>query len=45
MQPNSLTRRGYKGKIYVKILEKKFMKDQKPTEKSDLDPKNIITDP
>ncbi len=34
MQPNTLTRLSYKGKIYVKNIFKKLMKeDPKPTEK------------
>ncbi len=34
MQPNTNTNREYKDKIYDKLLEK-FMKDPKPSEKSD----------
>jgi hypothetical protein len=39
MQPNTLKRWGYKGKLYVKNTRKKFMQDPKPSEKSDLDSK------
>jgi hypothetical protein len=36
MQPETITRREYKGKIYVK--NNKFMYDPKQSEKSDPDP-------
>jgi hypothetical protein len=54
--PNTLTRGGYKGKIYVKILDKIYVgsltefgsdpkPDPKPSARSDPDSKKIIPDP
>jgi hypothetical protein len=37
MPPNTLIRRGYKGKFYVKN-KKKILQDPKQSEKSDPDP-------
>ncbi len=45
MQPNTITRLEYKGKIYVKNFRKIFMSGPKPSEKSDPDLKQIIPDP
>ncbi len=39
MQPNTLTRRDYKGKIYVKNIRKKFTQDTKQDPDPDTDPK------
>jgi len=47
MQPDTLTRREYKVKIYVKNILKKFMWDfdPKPTEKQDTALKKISPGP
>ncbi len=42
MKPNTLTRRGYRGKIYVKNTRKIH---SKPSEKHDPDPEKIIPVP